>query len=86
MSIILYHVLLAVLLTNSESLINTTEKDIENLEKPDTALQRKMSSDAGNLCKVFMMLKLGVCTNEEKNGVLALHIEREHQLHDKAGL
>ena len=38
MSIIIYHELLAGLLTNSESWINITEKDKENLEKPDTAL------------------------------------------------
>ena len=34
--------LLGGLLTNCESWINMTEKDIANLEKPDTVLQRKM--------------------------------------------
>ena len=53
-------VLLGGLLTNCESWINMTEKDIANLQKPDTALQRKMFSETGNPCKVFMMLEIGV--------------------------
>ena len=36
------------LLTNSESWINITNKDIENLEKPETILQRKSLSARRN--------------------------------------
>ena len=42
--------LLGGLLTNSESWINITNKDIKNLEKPDTILQRKAFSARGNPC------------------------------------
>ena len=52
--------LLGGLLTNSESWINITNKDIKNLEKPDTILQRKALSARGNPCKVFTMLELGI--------------------------
>ena len=45
--------LLGGLLTNSESWINITEKDIEHLERPDTILQRKVLSETGNPSKVL---------------------------------
>ena len=52
--------LLGGLLTNSESWINLTKKDIENLEKPDTILQRQALSARGNPSKAFTMLELGI--------------------------
>ena len=48
------------LLTNSESWINISEKDIENLEKCDIIILRKLLSDYGNPSKVFMYLELGI--------------------------
>ena len=33
---------------------------VDELEKPDTILQRKVLSDTGNPSKVFMMLELGI--------------------------
>ena len=39
------------LLTNSESLVNVLKKDVENLEKCDTSLQRKILSENGNQAK-----------------------------------
>jgi hypothetical protein len=52
--------LLAGLLTNAESWINMTKKDIEELEKPDLILMRNVLSVTGNPSKVFMMLELGI--------------------------
>ena len=52
--------LLGGLLSNSESWINITKKDIDQLEKPDTILQRKALSAMGNPSKVFIMLELGI--------------------------
>ena len=52
--------LLGGMLTNSESWINMTKRNIEELEKPDTILQRKVLSTSGNPCKSFMMLELGL--------------------------
>ena len=52
--------LLGGVLTNSESWINVTTKNVEELEKPDTILQRKVLSSTGNPSKVFMMLELGL--------------------------
>ena len=52
--------LLGGMLTNSESWINMTKINIEELEKPDTILQRKVLSTSGNPCKSFMMLELGL--------------------------
>ena len=48
------------LLTNSESWVNVTEKDVENLGKSDNMLQRKILSDNGNPSKAFMFLELGI--------------------------
>ena len=42
--------LLGSLLTNSESWINMTKRDLEALEKPDTLLQRSILSTNGNPC------------------------------------
>ena len=52
-------ILLGSLLTNIESWINITKANIEDLEKPDTHLLRKVLAETGNPCKVFMMLELG---------------------------
>ena len=52
-------ILLGSLLTNIESWINITKANIEDLEKPDTHLLRKVLAKTGNPCKVFMMLELG---------------------------
>ena len=48
------------MLTNSETWINVTQENIDELEKPDTILQRKVFSSSGNPSKVFMMLELGI--------------------------
>ena len=48
------------LLTNSESWVNVTEKDLTNLEKPDIMLQRKLLTESGNPSKAFMCLELGL--------------------------
>ena len=53
-------ILLGGLLNNSESWINISKKDIEDLEKPDLILMRKILSITGNPSKVFMMLELGI--------------------------
>ena len=45
--------------TNSETWINISKKDLDNLEKPDIMLQRKFIADSGNPCKVFMHLEFG---------------------------
>ena len=46
------------MLTNSESWINITKQDIDELEKPDIHLFRKALESSAS--KVFMMLELGV--------------------------
>ena len=48
------------LLNNAESWINITQKNIEDLEKTDLMLQRKVLSVTGNPSRVFMMLELGI--------------------------
>ena len=48
------------LLNNAESWINITQKNIEDLEKTDLILQRKVLSVTGNPSRVFMMLELGI--------------------------
>ena len=53
-------ILVGGLLTNSESWINVTQKNLEDLEKPDAILQRKILSSVGNPSKVFMMLEFGL--------------------------
>ena len=53
-------ILLGGLLTNSESWINVTQKDITDLEKPDITLQRKLLSVSGNPSKCFLQLELGI--------------------------
>ena len=52
--------LIGSMLTNSESWINLTQQDLDKLQKPDTILQRKLLSEAGNSSKVFMLLELGI--------------------------
>ena len=52
--------LIGSILTNSESWINLTNKDLDNLEKPDLMLLRKITGDSGNQCKVFMYLEFGL--------------------------
>ena len=52
--------LLGGMLTNIENWINISKKDIENLEKPDTILMRKVLSASGSTSKSFMMLELGL--------------------------
>ena len=52
--------LLGGLLTNAESWINISKRDIEQLEKPDTILQKKALSAVGNPSKAFTMLELGL--------------------------
>ena len=52
--------LLGSILNNSEAWINLTKKDVENLEKPDVMLLRKILSSSGNPSKVFMYLELGI--------------------------
>ena len=52
--------LISGLLTNSESCINVTKKDIEDLEKPDICLLRKIMSKSGNPSKCFLQLELGI--------------------------
>ena len=52
--------LLGSLLNNSESWCNLTKGYLDNLEKPDTSVQRNILSNYGNPSKVFMCLELGV--------------------------
>ena len=52
-------ILLGGLLTNSEAWINILKEDLDNLEKPDTILLRKILSNTGNPGKVFMLLEMG---------------------------
>ena len=53
-------VLLNGLLTNAESWMNLTKKDIEDLGKPDVQLLRKVLSKSGNPSICFMQLELGI--------------------------
>ena len=50
--------LLASMLNNSESWIDVTKQDIENLEKPDKMLMKTILGTHGNPCTVFMYLEL----------------------------
>ena len=52
--------LLGSLLNNCESWINITKSDLDNLEKPDTMVQRNILTEYGNPSKVFMCLELRV--------------------------
>ena len=52
--------MLSGMLSNAETWINITEKDITNLTMPDTMLHRLLLSSSGNPSKVFMCLELGV--------------------------
>ena len=52
--------LLGGMLTNSESWINVTKQNLDDLEKPDTILQRKVLSVTSNPSKCFMKLELGI--------------------------
>ena len=48
------------MLSNAESWINVTQKDLENLEAPDIILQKKILSTKGNPSKCFIQLELVV--------------------------
>ena len=48
------------MLSNAESWINITQKDLENLEAPDIILQKKILSSKGNPSKCFIQLELGI--------------------------
>ena len=48
------------LLSNSESWINVSKKDLEDLERPDMLLQRKILTTTGNPSKCFIQLELGI--------------------------
>ena len=50
-------ILLGGMLTNAESWINLTQKNIEELEKPDSILLKKVLESTSS--KMFMMLELG---------------------------
>ena len=52
--------LVSSMLTNSEGWINLTKTDIEELDKPDITLQRKVLASTGNPSKCFMNLELGI--------------------------
>jgi hypothetical protein len=52
--------LLGGLLTNVESWINITKQNLDDLEKPDTILQRKLLSVTANPSKCFMKLELAI--------------------------
>ena len=52
--------LLGSMLNNCESWVNITKCDLDNLEKPDTMVQRSILTNYGNPSKVFMCLELGV--------------------------
>ena len=52
--------LLGGILTNSKSWINVTKKNMDDIEKPDTILQRKVLSVTSNPSKCFMKLELGI--------------------------
>ena len=51
--------MIAVCTNNSESWIDVTKQDIENLEKPDKMLMKTILGTHGNPCTVFMYLELG---------------------------
>ena len=46
------------LISNSESWINVSKKDLEDLERPDMLLQRKILTTTGNPSKCFIQLEL----------------------------
>ena len=52
--------LLGGMLTNAESWNNVTKQNLDDLEKPDTILQRKVLSVSSNPSKCFMKLELGI--------------------------
>ena len=52
--------LISGLLTNAESWINNTRKDLEELEEPDSILLRKNLSSTENPSKCLMQLELGL--------------------------
>ena len=53
-------ILIGGMLTNSESWIKLTKRDLEDLEKPDMMLLRKVLGTKANPSKCFMQLELGV--------------------------
>ena len=52
--------LLGSMLNNAESWININKTDLNNLEKPDTILQKLILSAKGSPSKVFMYLELRI--------------------------
>ena len=79
--------LLAGLLSNSESWINLTKLDIEKLEKPDTLLQRKVLSSSGTPSKAFTMLELGIIPikyilMKKTFAISTLYFERRKAIND----
>ena len=52
--------LVSCMLTNSEAWIYLTKTDIEELEKPDITLQRKVLATTGNPSKCFLQQELGI--------------------------
>ena len=53
-------ILIGGMLTNAESWIKITQKDLEDLEKPDMMLLRKVLGTRANPSKCFMQLEMGV--------------------------
>ena len=53
-------ILLSGLLTNSERWINITKKELDDLEKPDFTLQKKILSSTGNPSKCFTQLEIWI--------------------------
>ena len=53
-------ILIGGMLTNTESWIKLTNKDIEDLEKPDMMLLRKVLGKNAKPSKCFMQLEMGV--------------------------
>ena len=53
-------ILVSCMLTNLEAWINLTKTDIEELEKTDITLQRKVLATTGNSSKCFLQLELGI--------------------------
>ena len=82
-------ILLGGMLTNAESWINITQKDIEELEKSDTILLKKVLESTAS--KVFMMLELGFVPvryvlMKKTITVFTLHIKRKHRKYDQTSL
>ena len=50
---------LTIIRNNSETWINMTKQDLDDLDNPDTMVHRGILSTEGNPSKVFMQLELG---------------------------